>query len=103
MSDNVSISTDSIGTANIAIGNETGSGSATTLNVQAPLWKYVTKIDKVGKGGGNVSFRCNFCMNVYKGSYSRVKKHLMKVRGTEIASCSRVTNANLLEMQKAVE
>ncbi|KAK2662694.1 hypothetical protein Ddye_001268 [Dipteronia dyeriana] len=98
MSDNVPISTDSIGTANIATGNETGSGSATTLNVQALLWKYVTKIDKVGKGGGNVSFRYNFCMNVYKGSYTRVKNHLMKVRGSEIASCSRVTNANVLEM-----
>ncbi|TXG50322.1 hypothetical protein EZV62_022846 [Acer yangbiense] len=69
MSDNIPISSDSIGIANIATQNEIGSGSATDLN----------------------------------GSYCRVMNHLMKVKGGGIASCSRVINANLSEMQKLVE
>ncbi|KAK2650694.1 hypothetical protein Ddye_018183 [Dipteronia dyeriana] len=87
----------------IATENETSSGNTTALNVQAPLWKYATKLDEMGKGGENVSFRCNFCLKEYKGSYSRVKNHLMKIRETGISSYSRVTNAKLLEMQKVVE
>ncbi|TXG56892.1 hypothetical protein EZV62_018205 [Acer yangbiense] len=71
MCDNIPISFNSIGTANITTENETGNGSAIALNVQAPLWK--------------------------------VKSYLMKIRGGGIASCSRVTNANLSEMQKVVE
>ncbi|KAK1588601.1 hypothetical protein Q3G72_024952 [Acer saccharum] len=43
-----------------------------TENDQAPLLKYVTKLERIGKGCG-------------------------------IASCSKVTNANLLEMQRVVE
>ncbi|KAK1577160.1 hypothetical protein Q3G72_019422 [Acer saccharum] len=60
MSDNIPISSNSIGTPNIAFVNETG-------------------------------------------SYCRVKSHLMKIKRVEIASCSRVTNANLMEMQKIME
>ncbi|KAK3212079.1 hypothetical protein Dsin_016785 [Dipteronia sinensis] len=96
---NIPNSSDSIGTANIATEDET----ARALNDHAPMWRYVTKLDKMGKGGGNISFRCNFCMNVYKGSYCRVKRHLLKIKGGGIASCSRVTNANISEMQKVVE
>jgi hypothetical protein len=42
----------------------------------APLWTYVTKIKKSSGGGGNISFKCNYCQEIYKGSYSRVKAHL---------------------------
>ena len=38
----------------------------------APLWKYVTKLEKASVGGGNVVFRCNYCEKTFKGSYSRV-------------------------------
>ena len=37
----------------------------------APLWKYVTKLEKASVGGGNVAFRCNYCEKTFKGSYSR--------------------------------
>ncbi|KAK0603702.1 hypothetical protein LWI29_007711 [Acer saccharum] len=33
----------------------------------------------------------------------KVKCHLLKIKGCGIASCSKVTNANLLEMQRVVE
>ncbi|KAK3183092.1 hypothetical protein Dsin_030378 [Dipteronia sinensis] len=73
------------------------------LNDNAPLWKYVTKLEKMGKGGENMSFKCNFCQQVYKGSYYRVKNHLLKMKGGGIASCPKVTVANLSEMQKVLE
>ncbi|KAH7567990.1 hypothetical protein JRO89_XS07G0208300 [Xanthoceras sorbifolium] len=57
----------------------------------------------MGIGRGNIAFQCNFCHQVYKGSYFRVKSHLLKIRGVGIASCSRVTNATLLELRKVVE
>ena len=47
--------------------------------VSAPLWKYVTKLEKTSVGVGNVAFRCNYCEKTFKGSYSRVKAHLLKL------------------------
>ncbi|KAH7571450.1 hypothetical protein JRO89_XS04G0055400 [Xanthoceras sorbifolium] len=86
-------------------GNASSNPSDSQSNVrdQAPLWQYVTKVDKVGTGGGNISFQCNFCYQVYTGSYSRVKCHLLKTKGGGIASCSKVTSATLFELNQVVE
>ena len=56
-----------------------------------------------GKGGGNVVFQCNFCRQIYKGSYYRVKVHLLKIKRAGIASCTKVTNENLVEMRRVME
>ena len=53
---------------------------------------YVSTEAKLGKGGGNVAFQCNFCRQIYKGSYYRVKAHLLKIKGAGVASCTKVTN-----------
>ncbi|KAG6492527.1 hypothetical protein ZIOFF_047490 [Zingiber officinale] len=50
----------------------------------SPLWKFVTKVEKT-VGGGNVTWSCNICNKVCKGSYSRVKAHLLKQKGAGIA------------------
>ncbi|KAK0607892.1 hypothetical protein LWI29_022144 [Acer saccharum] len=84
-------------------GNANRAETESALNDHAPLWKYVTKLEKMGRGGGNTSFQCNFCQQIYKGSYSRVKSHLLKIKGGGIASCSKVTNATLSEIHKVVE
>ena len=55
------------------------------------------------KGGGNVTFKCNFCRQIYKGSYYRVKAHLLKIKGAGVASCTKVSNENLVEMRRVVE
>ena len=55
------------------------------------------------KGGGNVAFQCNFCRQIYKGSYYRVKAHLFKIKGVGVVSCTKVTNENLVEMPRVVE
>ena len=58
--------------------------------VGAPLWKYVTKLEKTSVGGGNVAFRCNYCEKTFKGSYSRVKAHLLKLSNFGIQPCAKV-------------
>ena len=62
-----------------------------------------TKEAKLGKGGGNVAFQCNFCRQIYRGSYYRVKAHLLKIKGAGVASCTKVTNENLVEMRRVME
>ena len=45
-----------------------------------PLWKYVTRKDGPGAklgGGGNVSWRCNFCKHEFMSTYFWVKGHLL--------------------------
>ncbi|XP_026378526.1 uncharacterized protein LOC113272962 [Papaver somniferum] len=64
-----------------------------------PLWKYVTKLNK-DEGGGNVSFTCHHRRINYKGSYSRVKAHLLKIPNKGIKKCPKVTVEDLAEMKK---
>ncbi|XP_030940040.1 uncharacterized protein LOC115964964 [Quercus lobata] len=66
----------------------------------APLWKYVTRLEKASVGGGNVSFRCNYCEKIFKGSYSRVKAHLLKLPKFGIQACAKVGDEYQNEMQK---
>ena len=53
-----------------------------------PLWKYVTKYDKAdGVVGGNTQWQYNFCMKVYTSSYTKVRAHLLKIKGAGIGVC----------------
>ncbi|KAG8377696.1 hypothetical protein BUALT_Bualt08G0059600 [Buddleja alternifolia] len=65
-----------------------------------PLWQFVTKLGKSSEGGGNQNFTCNFCNVTYKGSYSRVKAHLLKLVGSGIKSCPKITVGKIIEMSK---
>ncbi|KAJ1440769.1 Zinc finger, BED-type [Sesbania bispinosa] len=65
-----------------------------------PLWAYVTMLQNKKEGEGNASWRCNYCNIIYKGSYFRVKSHLLKEKGHGIAICSQVSNDCLEEMKK---
>nr|XP_023911294.1 uncharacterized protein LOC112022899 [Quercus suber] len=66
----------------------------------APLWKYVTKLEKASVSGGNVSLKCNYCEITFKGSYSRVKAHLLKLSKFGIQPCAKVGDDYQNEMQK---
>ena len=70
------------------------------LDEGKPLWKYVTKLEKVGKGGGNYKFQCSFCNGEYKGSYTRVRAHLMKIKNMGIVVCHKVTNNDIVQFQR---
>ncbi|MCL7023250.1 hypothetical protein MKW94_023325 [Papaver nudicaule] len=78
-------------------GSSDQDGSTVT---EAPLWRHVVKLDKAPGGGGNRSFRCNFCNTVYNGSYSRVKAHLLKIKGQGIRICSKVDYESLKSLHK---
>ena len=88
---------------NYTISNsEPSSDQQNNQDDNAPLWRFVTRETKLGKGGGNVAFQCNFCRQIYKGSYYIVKAHLLKIKGAGVASCTKVTNENLVEMRKVM-
>ena len=77
--------------------NESDKSSAENAT---PLWKYVTRLEKASVGGGNVSFKCNYCEKIFKGSYSRVKAHLLKLPKFGIQVCAKVGDEYQNEMQK---
>ncbi|GFZ12749.1 major facilitator superfamily protein [Actinidia rufa] len=72
-------------------------GSSSSVNIpeireeneNKPLWNYVTRLDKTARGGGNWEFQCKFCNGIFKGSYTRVKAHLMKLTGKGISACKK--------------
>ena len=55
---------------------------------------------KASVGGGNVVFRCNYCEKTFKGSYSRVKAHLLKLSKFGIQPCAKVGDEYQNEMHK---
>ena len=73
-------------------------------NDEAPLWQYVTKLEKplgsTSKSGGNTQFKCNYCGGIFLGSYSRVKAHLLKISNKGIMAYPKVTSSHGLEMQR---
>ena len=73
-------------------------------NDEAPLWQYVTKIEKppgsIIKSCGNTYFKCNYCGGVFLRSYSKVKAHLLKITNKGIRACLKVTPSHRLEMQR---
>ena len=79
---------------------ETESEKSSAEIATAPLYKYVTKLEKASVGGGNVAFRCNYCEKTFKGSYSRVKAHLLKLSKFGIQPCAKVGDEYQNEMQK---
>ncbi|GKD51872.1 hAT dimerization domain, ribonuclease H-like domain protein, partial [Tanacetum coccineum] len=67
---------------------------------QPPLWEYVTKLEKQGKGGGVWKFTCNRCSETRQGSYSRVRAHLLGIKGTGIATCKSTTAGDRQKMKQ---
>ena len=71
---------------------------------EGPLWKYVTKLEKLAGStsnlGGNTRFKYNYCDGTFVGFYSRVKAHLLKISGHDIRDCIKVTPGHRLEMQR---
>ncbi|XP_050890118.1 uncharacterized protein LOC127095479 [Lathyrus oleraceus] len=50
--------------------------------------------------GNNATWRCNYCNVTFKGSYFRIRSHLLKEKGNGIICCSKVTNEYLTEMKE---
>lgn len=76
------------------------SGHFNQEDINKPLWNYVKKYEKIGDGGGNVSWQCSFCDKVATSSYTRVRAHLLRLKGQGIKACPNVTMDDISEMQK---
>lgn len=80
-------------------GSSSASSIASTLDSK-PLWKYVTKLEKMSDGGGNIKWICNFCNQQKQGTYTTVRAHLLKLPGRGISVCPSVGNDTLAELKK---
>ena len=55
------------------------SGSSSSISSKnkdeenSPLWKYVTRMEKMGEGGGSWKWTCNFCGLQKFGTCTRVR------------------------------
>ncbi|KAJ9561019.1 hypothetical protein OSB04_006179 [Centaurea solstitialis] len=68
---------------------------------QPPLWDNVTKLEKLAGGaGGSWKFKCNFCNESRQGSYSRVRAHLLGIKGFGISICKKTTAADKANMKR---
>ncbi|XP_074301221.1 uncharacterized protein LOC141632583 [Silene latifolia] len=68
-----------------------------------PLWKHVTVLRGHGDGGGNRTWRCNYCGIEKPSSYSRVSAHLLKQKNQGIVSCSKITTEIVRQLQIEVD
>lgn len=76
------------------------SGTGSTDN-DYPLKAYVTILQNRNEGKGhNATWRCNYCNVTFKGSYFRIRSHLLKEKGNGIICCSKVTNEYLAEIKE---
>ena len=51
-----------------------------------PLWRHVPKVARCG-GGGSWEWKCTLCNGLFKGSYPRVKAHLLHETRKGVDSC----------------
>jgi len=80
-----------------------GSGATRTTDIKAPLWDHVTILERPKAGGGNASWRCNYCGLEKCTSYTRVEAHLLQKSGKGIDKCPKVTYEMLSQMRMDVE
>lgn len=80
-------------------GSINSSSSAKTTE-QGYLWKYVTRVERLGDGGGNCRWVCSFCSEEKQGSHTRLRAHLLKLPRNGISVCKKVSDASIAEMKK---
>ena len=76
------------------------SDSVDNASEEAPLWNYVTKLEKSGAKGGTWKFKCNICNEDRQGSYFRIRAHLLGIKNQGIAICKKATRSQKSDMQK---
>ena len=76
-------------------------GGVGAVDPKYPLWAYVEKIaGSTGCRGGNAKFRCTFCNNVYPGSYTRVRPHLLQITKKDVATCDKISHSSFEQLCK---
>jgi len=64
-----------------------------------PLWIYVSKLRKT-PGGGNNMIKCSLCDFPFNGFYTKVRAHLLQLKGERVRSCPKVSSSKLVEFKK---
>ncbi|GJN28776.1 hypothetical protein PR202_gb16940 [Eleusine coracana subsp. coracana] len=83
-------------------GSSRGAAARSISDLKAPLWDFVTTIEKTVTDGGNVRWRCNFYSLEKLTSYTRVEAHLLKKTSKGITVCNKVTIDDLSQMRRAI-
>lgn len=60
----------------------------------------MVKGERTPGGGGNYSFKCNFCNQTKHGSYTRVRAHLLRLSGKGVSICEKVSDEDIERMKK---
>ncbi|KAL6523587.1 hypothetical protein OROGR_017190 [Orobanche gracilis] len=94
-------------TSNINTINASSSATARDNNLkstESPLWNHVRVIDRLlDKRGGNVKFECKYCAKNCIGSLSRIKAHLLKIKGQGIQARIVINKDTDIQVKKEVE
>jgi len=93
----------SAGSGTASASGSVGFGATRTTDIKAPLWDHVTILERPKAGGGNASWRCNYCGLEKCTSYTRVEAHLLQKSGKGIGKCPKVTYEMLSQMRMDVE
>jgi hypothetical protein len=86
-----------------ATGTGTDGGEAGTqvVNQKYPLWAHVRKVSADASGaGGNKHVICHFCGVSFHGSYSRVRAHLLQIKGDGVDPCYKMPHHVFKQLQK---
>ena len=57
----------------------------------APLWSHVTVVKLPQGGGGNRVWVYNYCNKQVTGSYTKVKSHLLHLKGYGVDLCNTIS------------
>lgn len=76
-------------------------GSTTSID-QPPLWDYVTKLEKLVGAEGCWKFKCNLCSETRQGSYSRVRAHLLGIKGNHCSVLNFNISIYVVEFKKRI-
>jgi len=63
------------------------------------LWRNFAKIRKT-PGGGNYMVNCTLCDFEFNGFYTRVRAHLLKIKGEGVRVCPKVNPSKLDELKR---
>ncbi|XP_049933543.1 uncharacterized protein LOC116252633 [Nymphaea colorata] len=91
------------GTTSTPTSSSCASKASSYLQEDQPLWGYVQKKGKAHGGGGNVIFECSFCRKEFTGTYTRVKAHLLHMKGNGIQLCKNIKPDSVNELKKEQE
>lgn len=71
---------------------------------ELPLWGHVKILDGFApRCGTNMRFLCDYCSCVFRGSYSTVKAHLLKISKQGVPACPGVTFNVLMKLSSEVD